>query len=72
MNGYVTGKIIVEVLKRCGDDLTRENLMKQATSVRMYTCLSSLPGSILIFRGTIEWHGDRRVSQNSMARDGSL
>lgn len=34
MNGYVTGKIIVEVLKRCGDDLTRENLMKQATSVR--------------------------------------
>jgi branched-chain amino acid transport system substrate-binding protein len=34
MNGYVTGKIIVEILKRCGDDLTRENLMKQATSVK--------------------------------------
>ena len=34
MNGYVTGKMIVEILKRCGDDLTRENLMKQATSVK--------------------------------------
>jgi branched-chain amino acid transport system substrate-binding protein len=34
MNGYVTGKMIVEILKSCGDDLTRENLMKQATSVK--------------------------------------
>jgi hypothetical protein len=34
MNGYVTGTMIVEILKRCGDDLTRENLMKQATSVK--------------------------------------
>jgi branched-chain amino acid transport system substrate-binding protein len=33
MNGYVTGKMIVEILKSCGDDLTRENLMKQAITV---------------------------------------
>jgi branched-chain amino acid transport system substrate-binding protein len=30
---YATAQMIVEVLKRCGDDLTRENLLKQATNV---------------------------------------
>ncbi len=32
--GYTTAQTIVEVLKRCGDDLTRENLMRQATSLK--------------------------------------
>ncbi|MBR1267668.1 ABC transporter substrate-binding protein [Bradyrhizobium sp. AUGA SZCCT0222] len=31
---YATAKMIVEVLKRCGDDLSRDNLLKQATNVR--------------------------------------
>ncbi len=31
--GYMTAMALVEVLKRCGDNLTRENLMRQATSL---------------------------------------
>src|ERR1043166_1099678 len=28
--GYLVGKLTVEVLKNCGDDLSRENIMRQA------------------------------------------
>ena len=31
--GYAVGKTIVEVLKKCGDNLTRENVLKQATNL---------------------------------------
>src|SRR5882757_6480818 len=31
--GYTVGKTMVEVLKKCGDNLTRENVLKQATSL---------------------------------------
>jgi branched-chain amino acid transport system substrate-binding protein len=34
----------VEILKRCGDDLTRENLMRQATSLKDVTNPMLLPG----------------------------
>lgn len=33
--GYGAAKAFTEVLKKCGDDLTRENLMKQMTSLDM-------------------------------------
>jgi branched-chain amino acid transport system substrate-binding protein len=32
--GYSTAQTLIEVLKRCGDDLTRENLMRQATNLK--------------------------------------
>ncbi len=32
--GYSQGQTLEYVLRRCGDDLTRENLMKQATSIK--------------------------------------
>jgi branched-chain amino acid transport system substrate-binding protein len=32
--GYQTAVIIAEVLKRCGDNLTRENLMMEATNIK--------------------------------------
>jgi branched-chain amino acid transport system substrate-binding protein len=32
--GYNCACAIAEVLKRCGDELTRENLLKQATSLK--------------------------------------
>jgi branched-chain amino acid transport system substrate-binding protein len=32
--GYATAQLMVEVLRRCGDELTRENLMRQATSIK--------------------------------------
>ena len=31
--GYTVGKTMVEVLKKCGDNLTRENVLKQATNL---------------------------------------
>ena len=35
---------LVEVLKKCGDDLTRENLMKQAASLNNLQLPLALPG----------------------------
>jgi len=32
--GYNNAYMIEQVLKRCGDELTRENLLKQATTIR--------------------------------------
>ena len=31
--GYEVAQMLVEVLKKCGDDLTRANVMKQAASL---------------------------------------
>ena len=41
---YATAQTMVEVLKKCGDDLTRENIMKQAANVRGYSNEMMLPG----------------------------
>jgi branched-chain amino acid transport system substrate-binding protein len=32
--GYVVSQTLVQVLKQCGDDLTRENIMRQATNLK--------------------------------------
>src|SRR5881227_2204960 len=44
--GYSTSELLIEVLKRCGDDLTRENVMKQATSLKDVRLDLSLPGIV--------------------------
>jgi ABC-type branched-subunit amino acid transport system substrate-binding protein len=44
--GYSTAQLLVEVLKRCGDELTRENVMKQATSLNGVQLDLSLPGIV--------------------------
>jgi branched-chain amino acid transport system substrate-binding protein len=41
--GYAVAMTVVQVLKQCGDNLTRENVMKQAASLDM-TLPTSLPG----------------------------
>ena len=41
---YATAQMIVEVLKRCGDDLSRENLLKQATNIHDLQLPLFLPG----------------------------
>jgi branched-chain amino acid transport system substrate-binding protein len=41
--GYAVGETLVHVLKECGDDLTRENVMKQAASMN-FTFGLLLPG----------------------------
>jgi hypothetical protein len=44
MHGYVTAKMIEAILKRCGDDLTRGNLLEQATSVKELQLPLFIPG----------------------------
>jgi branched-chain amino acid transport system substrate-binding protein len=45
--GYVSAQAMVEVLKRCGDDLTRANVMKVATSLKDVSLPLLLPGITL-------------------------
>jgi branched-chain amino acid transport system substrate-binding protein len=42
--GYAVAQAMVHVLQQCGDNLTRENIMKQAASLRDYTVAGLLPG----------------------------
>jgi ABC-type branched-subunit amino acid transport system substrate-binding protein len=42
--GYVLAQNMVQVLKQCGDDLTRENVMKQAANIKEFSTDMMLPG----------------------------
>lgn len=42
--GYAVTHTLIEVLKRCGDNLTRENIMKQAASLQGFDNPLLLPG----------------------------
>jgi len=42
--GYAAAETLVQVLKQCGDDLSRENVMRQAASLRDYEPSGLLPG----------------------------
>jgi branched-chain amino acid transport system substrate-binding protein len=44
MYGYTVAQGLVHVLKACGDDLTRENIMKQAASINGLELGGLLPG----------------------------
>jgi branched-chain amino acid transport system substrate-binding protein len=42
--GYAAAQTMVQVLKQAGDDLTRENVMKQAASLKDFAPDTTLPG----------------------------
>ena len=42
--GYVQSEAMVQVLKQCGDNLTRENVMKQAANLKNFHSELMLPG----------------------------
>jgi branched-chain amino acid transport system substrate-binding protein len=42
--GYGVAQTLVQVLKQCGDNLTRENVMKQAASLKDFSTGVLLPG----------------------------
>jgi branched-chain amino acid transport system substrate-binding protein len=44
VNSYTSGMALVQVLKQCGDDLSRENVMRQAAALRDYRSPVLLPG----------------------------
>ena len=42
--GYAAAQTMVQVLKQCGDNLTRENVMKQAASLKNFAPDTLIPG----------------------------
>jgi branched-chain amino acid transport system substrate-binding protein len=44
VTGYLVAQTLVEVLRRCGDDLTRENVMRQAANLKDLHLGMLLPG----------------------------
>ncbi|BAM88066.1 putative branched-chain amino acid ABC transporter periplasmic binding protein [Bradyrhizobium oligotrophicum S58] len=42
--GYITAELLVQVLKQCGDELTRDNVLKQATHLDHVELGMLLPG----------------------------
>ena len=45
--GYSVGATMVQVLKQCGDDLTRDNVMKQAANLKNFAAPLLQPGIVL-------------------------
>jgi len=41
--GYAAAEALTKVLKQCGDDLSRENIMRQAASLKNYQPSVALP-----------------------------
>ena len=44
MFGYAAAETLAEVLRRCGNDLSRDNVMRQATALKDYQGSILLPG----------------------------
>src|SRR5580692_6779192 len=44
--GYSTAQLMIHVLKQCGDALTRENILKQATNLKNVMLDLALPGIV--------------------------
>ena len=45
--GYAAAETLVQVLTQCGDDLSRENIMRQAASLKSYQSPVVLPGIVI-------------------------
>jgi branched-chain amino acid transport system substrate-binding protein len=45
--GYSTTQLLIYVLKKCGDDLTRANVLKQATNLKNVQLDLALPGIVV-------------------------
>jgi branched-chain amino acid transport system substrate-binding protein len=60
IQGYSAAQLMVEVLKRCGDDLTRENIMRQATNLQNIQLDLSLPG-VLINTSPTDYRVNKQV-----------
>jgi ABC-type branched-subunit amino acid transport system substrate-binding protein len=44
VSGYVTASLLAQVLRQCGDNLTRENVMKQAANLKGFEIDMLMPG----------------------------
>jgi branched-chain amino acid transport system substrate-binding protein len=62
--GYAVAQTLVQILKQCGDDLTRENVMKQAANLKDLNIGLLLPG-IKINTGPTDYYP---IEQMQMSR----
>lgn len=60
MVGYGTTLTMIQVLKQCGNDFSRENIMKQATNLKDFDCPILLPG-IKINTSPTNYHPIRQL-----------
>jgi ABC-type branched-subunit amino acid transport system substrate-binding protein len=72
--GFLEAQLITEVLRRCGDELTRANVMKQATSIDHLPLGMLLPGITINTTGynTIENQQLVKFDGNSWVRFGEI
>jgi hypothetical protein len=47
MYGYSVAANLVQVLKQCGDNLTRENVMREAANLKDFRVDTLLPGIVI-------------------------
>lgn len=59
--GYSAAQTLVRVIEQCGDDLSRENLMRQATNITNLQLPMALPGIV------INTSPEKRTALSSMA-----
>ncbi|MBI3700799.1 MAG: ABC transporter substrate-binding protein [Afipia sp.] len=45
--GYTQGMILEQIIKQCGNDLSRENILKQAKSIKGLVLPTALPGIVV-------------------------
>ncbi len=62
--GYTEAQTMVQVLKQCGNDLTRENVMKQAASLHHVSLPMLLPG-ITVNTSATDWYP---IKQEQLAK----
>jgi branched-chain amino acid transport system substrate-binding protein len=60
VNGYTMAQAITQVLRQCGDELTRENVMRQATSLKDLELPMLLPG-IKVSTSARDYHPVKHV-----------
>ena len=57
---YSVAELLVQVLKQCGDDLTRENVMKQVANIKGFVPSFALPG-ISINTGPTDYRVNKQM-----------
>lgn len=63
-SGYSSARMLADVLRRCGDDLTHDNVMRQMLSLKDYTTPLMLPGvSVTTGPDDYELYGASRLQR---------
>jgi hypothetical protein len=71
VTGFNVAQTLVQVLKQCGDNLTRDNVMKEAANLRNFRTTNLLPGIRSTPVQMISRRSNRSSSGGSRARHGS-